>query len=786
VSAWRIRAVAGLRRRPAATASAALGLLLAGTMLGAATTTGLALASGFDRAQRAAGTADVIARFHPVQAGLVARRLRELANLRSFSLRLTVSPVPMAVRSDGSNDPLERGRLRFGSAQVDGLEAGHLSDGLAIVSGRGLSGRPGEAVVEQGLASAWHLRPGMAIGLCRRASACRAADIWTGRIVGIAVEPDNVAFPLASRPRIYMPYDQARAHIAATQGVDGLSGPVPVNAAYLRVVDLSRLPETLVQARTISYGLTGLTFVTGAGIRTIVDSAGGLVVSLLSAFAIVALVAALVMLAAAGHARVTRELPTIGALRTIGFTPSGLALSYAAETLLAAVPALAFGVVAGSLLVATPTDQLLRDLNELPPGHVLGPAQLAVTAAAALLAGAASAAPVLAAARRPIVETLRGATMRQPRPRRATGVSGRPLLLGARLALARPARLAATSLAIAAALATIFLMLSLARFLLAAERDPSAIGERYSLLVRDTPGALDVVRSTPGVAAAADRWEINGADAFDLGQPMTIVAFGEGGSGVFSGRPLLDGRRASHPGEAEVGRGLALSLGLAPGSTLLVQLPDGGELRLHVSGIVQELSHDGRVAYTDGPTLLAARSAITSQIAVRPAAGVSTGTIQQRLAERGLSASASGGLAPAGAPFLGTVVTLLRTVAVIDGLVCVALVLLALVVIARERAPTIAVLRTVGGTQRAVAALLFGAAAAQLLLALPVAYAVERWLLGPRLSGLVARYGALPLAPTVSEVLLVAGGATAGAILTALAAAGRYGRVPVVDALRVD
>ena len=110
--------------------------------------------------------------------------------------------------------------------------------------------------------------------------------------------------------------------------------------------DRDRLPETLVQARTASYGTTGLTFTTRDGVRALVDEAGGLVGGLLVAFAVVALLATAAMLAASAHARVSRDLTTIGALRAIGWTPSGLALSYALEAVLVALPAAAAGVIA--------------------------------------------------------------------------------------------------------------------------------------------------------------------------------------------------------------------------------------------------------------------------------------------------------------------------------------------------------------------------------------------------------------------------------------------------------
>ncbi len=763
MSAALVRALAGLRARPSSTAAAALGLLLAGLMLGSAATTGNALATGFARAQHAAHTADVVVHFAPIERGRVDSRVSTIPNLAGRSYRLTVRPVDLGIRD-------ANGHVRIGTAEVDGLEPGHESDGLAIVAGRAFTERAREVVIERGLADAWHARVGDTIGLRSRRGE------WDGKIVGIAVEPDDVAYPLASRPRVYVPYGLARA-------LSGLRGHEPINAAYLRVVRRSLLPETLVAARSQSYGLHDLTFTTRTGVRAIVDQAGGLVVALLSAFSVIALLAAAAMLAAAGHARVTRDLATIGALRAIGFSASGLAWSYALEAMLTAAPAATIGVIVGSYLVAGPTGDLLHRLNELPPSHVLGIWQLAAAVSATLLAGIAAGWPALLAGRSSVAGTLRGARVARTGRR---GVVGRPAVLGARLALARPGRLAVGVIAVAVSVSVVFLMLGLARFLLDAERNPSVIGERYSLLVSAPPGGLTEVLSTKGVAAAAWRYEVQAADSYDLGEPLSVVAFGAGGNTVFSGRPLLEGRRVRAPGELEVGRGLADSLGLAPGSTLIAQLADGHEFRARVVGVVQELAQDGRIAYTQADTLLRVDPGLAGKIAVRLQPGVSVPHFRSTLRARGLSSSVNSGLAPNGSSFLHTIVVLLRTVAVVDGLVCVALVLLSLIVLARERASTIGVLRAAGGASRDVAALLAGAAILLLATAVPVGYALERYLLGPALSQMVERYGALPLTPSSNDALLVVAAAALVGGLTALVVGVRYGRVTVMAALRVE
>ncbi len=763
MSAVVIRALAAIRARPASTLITALGLFLAGAILGSAVTTREALGGGLERAQRAAQTADIVAHFDPVALDTLGPRLDAIANIADWSPRITARPVNIATRrADGPR--------RTGTAEVNGL----LLDqprGLLIVAGRGLSGREDEVVVERGLFTAWHLRLGQGLRLRGR-----SGPLFV-RIVGVSIEPDVLAFPLASRPRIYLPYETVRNRISTARG------RLPVTAVAINVTDRTRLAVTLAQLRAASFGLDRVTIQTRTGIRLAIDQASGLISSVIVAFAIVALVAALVMIAAAAYARVTRDLATIGTLRAIGVSNPVIAASYAIEVAAIAVVAIGAGVVAGSVAVAGQAAVLLESFNELPPPHPLGLGHALVASAAVAAAGMAAGAPALIAARRPVVELLRGAAI--VRTGRA-GVIGSPLLLGARLALSRPFRLAAAVVSIAGGIAVVLVMASLARTLVATQDNPQSLGVRYSLLVEDSPGALDAVRSTPGVAAAAIRYEALAVNAYDLGQPLRIVAFDAGRSGVFDGRPLLSGRRSLGPGEAEVGEGLASSLGLAEGQMLIAAAEGGGEVRLRIVGVVREPTNDGRVAYADATTLLAAQPGTAAQIAVRPTAGTSPEIVKERLAAQGITAVPTGGLVPSGASFVAAVVALLRAVAAVNGAGSVALTLLALVVLARERSETVAIVRAIGGSRRHVAMLLGGAGLVLMTLALVTAVVAQWLLLDPIIERLLGTYGVLDVSLDGRDLALTAVGAMLAAIASSLAVALRYSRITVRRALHAE
>ena len=218
----------------------------------------------------------------------------------------------------------------------------------------------------------------------------------------------------------------------------------------------------------------------------------------------------------------------------------------------------------------------------------------------------------------------------------------------------------------------------------------------------------------------------------------------------------------------------------------MADLQGGGEVRLRVVGIVQELANDGRIAYTDASALLRAQPGLKAQVAVRVAAGISPAAVAARFKPQGLSSHTNGGLAPAGSPFVSTIVALLRAVAVLNGLGCLALVLLALVVLARERAATIGVLRAVGGSMRHTVALLAGAGMTLIAVALPSGWALERWAFAPLVSRVVDRYGVLPLVPSLSDLSLIAGGGVAAVVVAAAIAGRRYASVTVLDALRTE
>ena len=736
-------------------------LLAAGTVLAAALVVGtgltaaVSLSGGFERAAERADLPDLIVRFDEEERAEVDERLGALPNLAARTYRTEITRVPLAAGD---------GRSRRGAIAV--VEPGRR--GYEIVEGRDVHGGD-DAVIDAGAAREWDVALG--------------DDVFFGgrrarRIVGVARSPDNVAFPLATVPRVYV----------SAEGVPRRFRPLQVNVALGWLHERARQDVTLTQARAVSFGLEDLRFVTRAGVQVLIGQAAGIVVALLVAFSIVALGTAGVMLGASARSEVARRLPAIGVQRAVGFPRRAIVAGVARSAAAVAAPAAALGLAIGALVMRGPTERLLFALNEAGPGLGLLWWLLAAWLVIVALVAAASAWPAWRATAGPVSALLRGGELAgasgQAR-RRLRGTGGGFTALGARLATARRARWATTVAVLAAASATLVLLLALASLLTALRDDPGTVGRSYSLTANLGAEAVDEVERLDGVAAAAPRWVVEASAAYALGQPVRLVAFPQRDA-AFEAPPLAEGRRRAGPGEVEVGSGVADALGLRPGSTLAVALPAGGEVRLAVAGVVRALEHEGRVAYVASEALEPYGALGDPQLAVRLDNGADRAAVSRGLAALGARPARAAAATTRDRAFLGVLATVLRVVALTVALVCLAVLAQALVLTVRERRPTIALLRTTGAGRADLGRVLAGACAVVLVPAALLGVAVEWLLLGPIVGSLAAGYAGLTLAPEAGHLLLTVGGLAAlGAFAVAYVAA-RVVREPVVAGLREE
>jgi len=727
------------------------GVLLAAAMAGAAVTVAYGLATGFDRAARQADLPDVIVRFRDQPQQDIDRIVGALPDLAARAYRFEITDVSL-----GSTG---------GSSEKASVEVvGGPRRGYAIVAGRDVDGRPNEVVIERGVANAWHVKVGDEIQVGRLGSL---------RIAGIAVAPDNVAFPLASAPRVYI----SRAWIEReTQRT------LPVDQALIWAANPHRVDVLLQQARATSTQIQGVRFITRSGVRVLIDSAAGIVIALLIAFSLIALGAAATMLAATTAADVQRRLPAIGVQRTVGFSRARIAGEHAWRAVRTGAAAGALGVAIGAVAVRGASGKLLEALNEQPPGWALLPALLATLAVVVAVVAGAAAWPAWRATARPPIALLRGAELTGVRRMR---LGGGFAALGARLALARRGRAAATVAVLAISGAVVLLMLGLASLVSALRDDPGSVGKRYDLTAQLPADRTADVRALPGVADAAPRYVAQGADSFALGEPVKLVAF-PGDHTRFEDPPLDSGRRLKGDDEAEVGVGLAQALGIGVGSTLAVQLPGGGEARFRVVGTVRALDDNGRVAYVRPPRLLAADPGASPQIVVKLTHRADRAAVAQRLSALGAAPAAVGGATTRNGAFLGTLAALLRAVAIVDALVCLYALVHALGLVARERRPTLALLRATGAEGATIGAVLAGAALAVAVPAAVLALALERLVLAPLVGRLAAGYADLGPQSSAGQAALALGGLALLGIVAAAWVARRATAAPPVEGLREE
>jgi ABC-type lipoprotein release transport system permease subunit len=742
---------------------AVLGIVAAAAMLGASVTVAVSLSGGFARTAARADLPDVLASFSPERRSRVAAVVGTLANVRSASYVLEQAGAHVAAGSS------------FFDRHTTVIGVGPGRHGYVIVAGHDLNS-PGEVVVEAGLARAWGLRVGGSVDL-GYAQGERLV------IVGIAVPPDTVAFPLTHGPRLYVSYPDAVRIAGVPFGV--------VNGADLWLADPRFLDVTLAQARSAAFGLPALEFVTRTGLQVLIGQAAGIVIAVVAAFSLIAVLVAGAMLTASAAAEIQRRLAAFGVMRALGVSGRALVAATAVEAAAVALPATGLGVVIGWLAVRGPVDRLLASLNELPPGWTLSLLLAATVLALTLLIAAASGWPAWRATRRPPVEVLRagdvsGTIRRVPLP------AALPLL-GLRLMLARPVRSAATIAVVGFAVSVVLALLTVATVLENLNRQPLSVGKRYQLLVQAPPGELGWIRRLPQVAGATPFYSTEVADSFSLDEPFTLVGFGAAPA-VYEDPPLSEGRRVRSADEADVGVGLAQALGLHPGAVLAAQLPNGRELRFRVAGVVQALEDQGRVAFVEDRRLLAADPSLPGQIAVRLRPGASSAPVTAAVARRGESTTSAGGIAgqsvqnwaARSSGFIGILAALLRSIAVLDACVCLYAVGQALALTAQERRRTLAIIRAQGAGRRQLFSVFAGAAAALVLLATGLAAAIERWAIGPVVARVAASYVTLVLTATGGVLGLTFVGMLVGAAIVTVTLVRSVTRQPVVAGLREE
>ncbi|HXS43338.1 MAG TPA: FtsX-like permease family protein, partial [Solirubrobacteraceae bacterium] len=151
---------------------------------------------------------------------------------------------------------------------------------------------------------------------------------------------------------------------------------------------------------------------------------------------------------------------------------------------------------------------------------------------------------------------------------------------------------------------------------------------------------------------------------------------------------------------------------------------------------------------------------------------------------RGIAGQSVQSWAARSSGFIGVLVALLRTVAILDALVCLYAIAQLLALTVQERRGGLATVRALGGRHRQLAGIVAGAATPVVVLAILVGVVAQRWLVGPVVARLAASYVSLTLEPSAAAVGLTALGLLVGTAVTVLWATRLVMRGPVVAWMR--
>ena len=340
-----------------------------------------------------------------------------------------------------------------------------------------------------------------------------------------------------------------------------------------------------------------------------------------------------------------------------------------------------------------------------------------------------------------------------------TRLGGGLFALGVRFATAARGRWFAAVATIAVCAGVVTLMLALASLLVRLREDPGTVGKRYQLAVSLDHGRCPAPRrrsagSTRSASATASTPRTRSGSASRCGSSPTPAT-------TRTSRTRRSPRGGGSAGRtrSRSGSGWPTRSGCGPASVLAAQIPDGGEVRFRVSGIVRALENDGRIAWVEPDRLLALRPDLNPQVVVRVKSGADPAAVTPRAGRTSARRLQPVGAAQTdNAAFLAVLAAVLRGVGLAVGLVCLYALVQALTVTARERRGAVALLRAFGADGPSVGLVLAGAAIAVAIPAAAAGVVLEVVAFGPLVAHLAAGFAALPLAPTLGQIALVAGG----------------------------
>jgi putative ABC transport system permease protein len=301
-----------------------------------------------------------------------------------------------------------------------------------------------------------------------------------------------------------------------------------------------------------------------------------LYVPLLSAFGLIGLALAALVIGNVTAGTVASATRRIGVMKALGLTPSQVVRACLAQALIPGLIGAVLGIVAGDFL-AVPLTSDVADLFGTVPMSVTPWVDAAAIAAAALVIAGTAAPAAWRAARLRTVDALAvGRTPHSGRGRVATRLAARtrlprPVSLGLAQPFTRPARLLAMLVTIglgtAAATFAIGLAVSL-RHVQAADQKPDSSAD---VNVGPSPENRDPLAAEAAIAAAPGTARYYGRGPADISvdglrEPARGVV--TSGDASWAGYEMLDGHWYGKPGEAVVNTAFLTATGKHVGDTV--------------------------------------------------------------------------------------------------------------------------------------------------------------------------------------------------------------------------
>ncbi|MCU7726849.1 FtsX-like permease family protein [Actinoplanes sp. KI2] len=298
-----------------------------------------------------------------------------------------------------------------------------------------------------------------------------------------------------------------------------------------------------------------------------------LYVPLLSAFGLIGLALAALVIGNVTAGTVASATRRIGVMKALGLTPAQVVRACLAQALIPGLIGAVLGIIAGDLL-AVPLTADVADLFGTVPMSVTPWVDAAAIIAAVLVIAATAAPAAWRAARLRTVDALAvGRTPHHGRGRVAARLAARtrlprPVSLGLAQPFTRPARLLAMLLTIGIGTAAVTFAIGLAislRQVQAADQKPDTSAD---VLVAPDPGGTDpraVLAAAPGTGQFYGRGPADIA-VDGLREPArgTVTS----GDARWAGYEMLDGRWYTAPGEAVVSTGFLTATGKHLGDTV--------------------------------------------------------------------------------------------------------------------------------------------------------------------------------------------------------------------------